>query len=462
MTTTFGPAALPVAGIRPAATLAQRLTRMLMLWVAAVWIVCVAGVVVFIHYQINHNFDNELEESGQRMLDIVTHNLDVAGRPADGAPPLVAPPPLAGTEDLVYRLVDSQGRPLLVSEPALRARFFGSAPLQQGFYNRDGWRIFTAVHPQRPLLLQLADPRPDRRRAVRRVLLGLAVPMLAVLAILPLLLGAVARRELRVLQRLEGEIAVRGGDDLRPLPLAGMPRELFSVGERVNLLLERLKQSLDVERALAANAAHELRTPLAAVRLRLQTALDAEGGVSPRDVQAAMTALDVLRHRTEKLLQLSRAESAAGLVQAPVDLVQLAATMAQEFWLTPALQERLVLRVPDGPVPAAQGDVDGLAIALRNLVENALRYGEGRGVEIDVQAPCVLVVRDHGPGVPPERLQALRSRHVRDTDSRAGYGLGLSIVSTIVERHRGRLELVSPLPDGQPGLEARIHLLPVI
>ena len=456
MNTTFGPA----PGIRPAATLAQRLTRMLMLWVAVVWIVCVAGVVVFIHYQINHNFDNELEESGQRMLDIVTHNLDVTGRPAEGAPPLVAPPPLTGTEDLVYRLVDGQGRPLLVSEPALRARFFGSAPLEQGFYNCDGWRIFTAVHPQRPLMLQLADPRPDRRRAVRRVLLGLAVPMLAVLAILPLLLGAVARRELRVLQRLEGEIALRGGDDLRPLPLAGMPRELFSVGERVNLLLERLKQSLDVERALAANAAHELRTPLAAVRLRLQTALDARGGVSSDDVQAAMTALDVLRHRTEKLLQLSRAESAAGLVQAPVDLVQLAATMAQEFWLTPALQERLVLRVPEEPVPAAQGDVDGLAIALRNLVENALRYGEGRVVEIEVQAPCVLMVRDHGPGVPPERLQALRSRHVRDTDSRAGYGLGLSIVSTIVERHRGRLDLVSPLPGGQQGLEARIHLLP--
>jgi two-component system OmpR family sensor kinase len=441
-------------------TLARRLTRMLLLWVMAVWILCVAGVVVFMHREINHNFDNELEESTLRLLDVAVHNLDVAGMPPPGAPPVMEPQPSTSTEDTIYRLVDDTGRVLLLPRVAVGAQFFLKIPLRQGFFNKDGWRVFTARHPTRPLFLQLADPRPERRRAVRQVLLGLAAPMLAVLAVLAVLLGAVARRELHVLHRLEQEIAQRDGDDLRPVELAGMPQELRSVGEHVNRLLERLAQALDVERALAANAAHELRTPLAAVRLRLQTAL--EGPISPVDVQAAVQALDVLSHRTEKLLQLSRAESAATRVQASVDLVQLAATVAQEFWQAPELLQRLVLRVPDEPVPLALGDLDGLAIALRNLVENALRYGGGGRVELLVQPPCTLAVRDHGPGVPPGRLEALRHRHVRDSATQAGYGLGLSIVSSIVEGLHGRLELISPLPGGEQGFESRIHLQPAL
>nr|WP_233168517.1 ATP-binding protein [Xylophilus sp. ASV27] len=439
-------------------TLARRLTRVLLLWVTAVWILCVAGVVVFMHREINRNFDNELEESTLRMIDVAVHNLDLAGMPPPGAPPLLEPQPLASTEDLVYRLVDDSGRVLLLPRAALNAGFFQKIPLRQGFFNKDGWRVFTARHPTRPLFLQLADPRPERRRAVRQVLLGLATPMLAVLAVLAVLLGAVARRELQVLHRLESQIAQRDGGDLRPVDLAGMPQELRSVGEHLNRLLERLAQALDVERALAANAAHELRTPLAAVRLRLHTAL--EGPLAASDVQAAVQALDVLSQRTEKLLQLSRAESAASRVQAPVDLAQLAATVAQEFWQAHEPMSRLVLRVPDAPLPLALGDLDALAIALRNLVENALRYGEGSRVELLVLPPCTLAVRDQGPGVAPGRLDALRRRHVRDSAMQAGYGLGLSIVSSIVAALQGRLELLSPLPGGARGFEARIHLQP--
>ncbi|MES2186107.1 MAG: ATP-binding protein [Pseudomonadota bacterium] len=438
-------------------TLAQRLTRALLVCFGVVWFLCLVGAVAFVHREINRNFDSELEESALRLLDVAVHNLDVAGMPGPNDPPVLEPPPLASGDTLVYRLVDDKGRPLLVPRAWTSARFFDQVPLRQGLFDTAGWRVFTARYPERPFFLQLADPRSERRQAVRRVLLGLALPMLAVLGVLAALLGAVARRELRVLHRLEAEIAQRGGEDLRPLAFDGMPRELQSVGEHVNHLLERLSHALDVERALAANAAHELRTPLAAVRLRLESAL--EGPLAREHVEAGLRAIEVLGQRTEKLLQLSRAESAAALSHTPVDLVRLAATVAEEFWQNPQLQQRLLLQVPDAPLPLALGDVDALAIALRNLVENALRYAGGGRVELRVEAPCVLVVRDHGPGVPPERLSALRQRHVRDSNLRTGYGLGLSIVTTIVARHRGRLELVSPLPGGAPGLEARIFLV---
>ncbi len=442
------------------ATLAQRLTRTLLLCVASVWIVCLAGAVAFVHYEINRNFDSELVESALRLLDVATHDLDVAGAPQPGMPPLIEPAPQASGDTLIYRLVGGGGQVLLLPRvDTPNEAFFRRVPLQAGFHNIAGWRVYTARHPQRDLLLQLADPRSERRLAVRRVLVGLALPMMAVMGVLAVLLGAVARRELRVLRRLETEIASRGSDDLRPLEFDGMPRELQSVGDHVNRLLGRLSDALDVERALSANAAHELRTPLTAARLRLQTAL--EGPLQKSDVAAALASLNVLSQRAEKLLQLSRAESAATLSSQPVDLAWLAATVAEEFWQLPAHQQRLQLQLAegDGPGPMALGDVDALAIALRNLVENALLYSTGR-VELRVEAACVLAVRDHGPGVPADRLQALRRRHVRDAAQPTGYGLGLSIVATIVERQRGRLELLSPPPAGGQGLEARMALLP--
>jgi len=440
------------------ATLAQRLTRTLLLCVASVWVACLGGAVAFVHHEINHNFDNELQESALRLLDVSAHDLDVAGRPAPGAPPVVEPAPQASGDSLIYRLVDDAGQVLLVPRDSTGEAFFRRVPLRQGFFNIQGWRVFTAHHPQRPLLLQLADPRSERRQAVRRVLVGLAVPMLGVLGVLALLLGAVARAELRVLRQLETAIAQRGGDDLAPLQLDGMPSELQSVGDHVNRLLGRLADALDVERALSANAAHELRTPLAAARLRLQTAL--EGPLQRADVAAALASLNVLSQRAEKLLQLSRAQSAAILSHQPVDLAWLAATVAEEFWQVPAVQQRLVLHVAEGaePLPMALGDVDALAIVLRNLVENALRYSDGR-VELRVVPPGLLVVRDFGPGVAPERLAALRQRHVRDAVQPTGYGLGLSIVSTIVARQLGELELLSPPGGGGVGLEVRVQLL---
>ncbi|WP_038211398.1 HAMP domain-containing sensor histidine kinase [Xenophilus azovorans] len=437
-------------------SLAARLARTLILSVGGVWLACVLGVVWYVDREINFNFDNELVEVSHRMFDIAAEQYDQLSHGQVPQAPLVAPPPMFIEDEVIYQVVDGGTRVLLRSSNATPEIF--DVPLAPGFQDTREWRIYTVRHPTRDLFMQVADPIGERRHAVNRTLVGLIVPMIAVLPLLALVLRQIARRELRVLQRLADEIALRSGADLRPIRLPGLPQELRSVADDVNRLLERLSHALDVERALAANAAHELRTPLAAARLRLQTAL--EHTLDRAEVEAALAALRTLSHRTEKLLQLSRAESGASLARTPVDLVRLAGTVAEEFWQDESAARLLELKVPDAPAAPAVGDVDALAIALRNLVENALRYGQGAGVTLEVAAPCTLIVRDAGPGVTPEQLGTLRRRHVRHGDDRTGYGLGLSIVATIVQQHGARLELASP-PAGLPqGFEARIVLPP--
>ncbi len=435
-------------------SLAGRLTRTLILSVGAIWLLCVLAVVWYVDREISFNFDNELVEVSHRMFDIAVEQYDSLSEGHVPAQALVAPPPLFIQDEVVYQMVDGGTRPLLRSSNA-RPDYF-DVPLAPGFAVTPDWRIYTVRHPTRDLYLQVADPIAERREAVDRTLFGLMVPLATALPLLGLVLWRIARAELRPLQTLAQEIAQRGSTDLRPIELAGLPKELRSVSDDVNRLLERLAHALDVERALAANAAHELRTPLAAARLRLQTALD--HGLARSDVEAALEALRQLSHRAEKLLQLSRAESAAALARRPVDLVKLAGTVAEEFWQDARAAQRLVLHLPEEALAPAQGDVDALAIALRNLIENALRYAREGVVELEVAAPATLVVRDAGPGVPPEQLKALRERHVRQTDDRTGYGLGLSIVSTIAQQQGAALSLISPPPGRACGFEARLVL----
>ena len=247
-----------------------------------------------------------------------------------------------------------------------------------------------------------------------------------------------------------------------------MPTELKIVGEGVNQLLERLGDALNVERSLAANAAHELRTPLAEVRLRLHMAIDRASQNAPgptasvpvQDVESALRALEILSHRTERLLQLSRAEGGDRAHFDKVDLVQLAEQVAQEFWQqNDHAKKRLDCVTPDTQDAIwINGDIDSLAIALRNLIDNALKHSTGHIVlEVQAEPQPTLVVRDDGLGLTTDQIQRILERHARLDQQHIGYGLGMSIVKTIVKKHGAELKLKSPPTQAKQGLEVSIR-----
>jgi two-component system, OmpR family, sensor kinase len=285
------------------------------------------------------------------------------------------------------------------------------------------------------------------------------LPMVFILPALAWIIFRIANRELAAVEHIAEQIETRGGSNLTPIKVCGASVEMNKIAVGTNRLLSKLDEALHAERALAANAAHELRTPLAAAKLSLSTAQSFPMSQESKDALEQLTgSLNTLSIRAEKLLQLSRAEAAATLSQDDVDLSVLALRVTQEFLVNPATQSRLKLELPEDQAVIARGNFDTIAIALRNLIENAFKYAANGVIHVSVISPATLLVRDEGLGVPEADLSKLRTRHVRLSPDQTGYGLGLSIVRTIAEKNNGSLVLRSPPLGFAQGFEAVLRL----
>ena len=310
-----------------------------------------------------------------------------------------------------------------------------------------------------PVTVSVAETLNKRSTLAREVLLGMVPAQVALLGIAGLLVWLGVSRGLKPLTDFAAAIEARGQDNLAPLPLIGLPRETRVLADRLNDLLSRLSRSLTAQRRFLADAAHQLRTPLAAVMLHTAAAERAP------DQAAASSALAALHRSVERaarlsqqLLSLARTdpEAAAGLAMQEIDLVVLARRVGEE-WISQALAREVDfgLVVPDSPV-RVRGDERLLSELLSNLIDNALRYGARTDgvpghVTVHVQKgpPAALSVQDDGPGIPEEERHRIFERFYRLPESGGeGCGLGLSIVEEIATAHHSAVEIASG-PDGR-------------
>jgi len=258
------------------------------------------------------------------------------------------------------------------------------------------------------------------------------------------------RNSLLPLRRLSEQAAAIGpsSTDIR-LPEAEVPREILPLVHAVNSALDRIEAGFRIQRDFTADAAHELRTPLAVLRAHIETLPD------PATREALVRDVDSMTQLVGQLLAVARAEALTVAMDEEADLNTVAVDVCS-FLAPMALKQRRMIEViaapGDCPVTA---NAEAVFNALRNLVENALTHAPpDTTVTVRVEAPAILRVEDRGPGVPAELRERIFQRFWRAERRKSGSGLGLAIVREIMQAHGGRVEV-----DDRPGGGAVFSLI---
>ena len=422
---------------------------------SALWLVAATVTGVILRGEMDEVFDNALRQTAERLLPLAV--TEIFGREAGDAGITQKLAPVNPEDEFfTYVVRDAGGRILLQSHAADPATF---PPYQgPGFAQTQTHRLYSEAALQGTIVITVAEPLSHRAQVAREIRMGLLLPLLIVL---PVALAAVilaVRLSLAPLRQFRTQIEARSARDLSEVPADDLPDEIRPLAATLNRLLARLRAAFEAERSFAANAAHELRTPLAgaiaqAQRLRSETR-DPETAARAGEIEATLKRMTRL---SERLMQLARAEGGQLRMDRAADLRPVARLVADDL-ARAGSAGRILLKLPPAPV-LSDLDPDAFGILCRNLVENALRHGaRDRPVEVTLTSEGELIVTNDGPALPPEALGRLTRRFERANGNGGGSGLGLAIVAAIAERIGSRLVLRSPRPGSTGGFQASVRL----
>jgi len=346
----------------------------------------------------------------------------------------------------------------LQTEPPARA-VLGFADIAAGGIV---WRTFSVETRDR--VIQVAQPERVRHERAAQAALRSVVPLLAVAPALALVIGWLVSRSLAPLQRLAVEVRARDSGSLQALPVAGLPEEVLPLVQSLNALLDRLGSALAAQRHFVGDAAHELRSPLTALKLQVQVMRRAPDDATRDAAARALTAgVDRATRLVEQLLALARSEAGPPREATAAPLAELVRqAMADVGPFAATRGTTLELDVADGAAAlTVAGDAD-VSVLARNLIDNAVRYSPHGGrvsvwVGGDAANPSapVLQVDDDGPGIPEADREMVFDRFVRRDNAadQTGSGLGLAIVRQVALR-QGAQVVLSESPAG--GLRVRV------
>ena len=369
-----------------------------------------------------------------------------------------------------FQVWSKQSERLLFGSPQL-----GQTPLRPDF--RDGsatvriadeaWRVFALTDADNLIQVQIGKPQSELDAAARHQLRITLLAAIVTFALLAVAIWIVIRASLRSVDRIQEIIQARRSFDLEPLPNTELPCELQPLVDSFNRLLAQLSASLEGERRFIADAAHELRTPLAALTAHAELALNARDGRSEREALLKLMAVVKRSSRLcEQLLDLARidARPEANGPQ-PIELHELVLLVARDYEVM-ASKKQQTLSLQVEPC-AMKGYIDELGILIRNLIDNALRYaGEGGRIEIVCQnaigdggaKEVRLRVADDGPGVPTEERARIFDRFYRVAGSGdRGSGIGLSLVARIAQVHEASVDVSEGIAGRGFGITVRFR-----
>lgn len=438
--------------MRAPRSLQGRLGLLLGVALTALWVAAATVTALIARGEIEEVFDAALQETAQRILPLAV--VDILNREEAGISQRLAAI-REHDEFFTYIVRDDQGRILLRSHAADPGVFPAWEGI--GFRQTATHRLYSDEAVQGTIRITVAEPLDHRASVAREIQMGLGLPLLVVLPMALLAIVLAVRASLAPLRQFRDRLSARGARDLSPVASEGLPSEIAPLADTVNSLLGRLETAFAAERSFAANAAHELRTPLAgaiaqAQRLQAETR-DAAAKARAAEIEATLKRLTRL---SERLLQLARAEGGRLRRDVATDLCPVTRLIVDDL-ARDAEPGRILLTLPDSAV-MSDLDPDAFAIVLRNLIENALRYGQTETpVEVSLQADGTLIVTNDGPVVPAEDLERLTHRFERARSDGEGSGLGLAIVKSIAERSGSSFEVRSPRESHDTGFEARFR-----
>ncbi|MDR3538999.1 MAG: ATP-binding protein [Acetobacteraceae bacterium] len=429
----------------------SRLIWLLVSALACLWLLGSVAAAILTRFEVNERLDNALQEVAQRLMPITD---DSAAEPTtlrDRAERMV---PALDPRALAYQILDAAGQVVVRSPNAPEVPFTG-AP-HSGFQDSTHYRIYTAPSPNGAYWLEVAEPEVHRSEAIGRAIELAVFPLVGFLPLSWMVIRWVVRRSLRSLIELQQEIGKRDGTNLARIPDLTLPAELLPIHAAVNRLLDRLQRALANERQFAANSAHELRTPIAAALAQMQV-LSTQLHDAAQTERAGLIIRQIkgIGELTEKLLQLSRAGAGLALNREPVDLMPVLRVLVDEFRRQDGVGDRLQLYSHGTSEFIVRSDIDVVGIAIRNLLENAVRYGAVNDViRVVATADHSIQVASGGPPVRPDLMGVLTQPFQRGTTVGQGRGLGLAIVNSIMQQVGGSLRLSSPAKGRSEGFEA--------
>jgi two-component system, OmpR family, sensor kinase len=315
---------------------------------------------------------------------------------------------------------------------------------------RGEWRVYSAIVGDN--VVQLAQPLSIRNRVAAGVAWRTLWPLVLLLPFLGVAIWVIVGRGLAPLQRVTRALDTRHPEALDPLSDQRLPQEVRPVVRALNALLSRLSAALDTQKAFVADAAHELRTPLAAVQIQAQLVGRAQDDDTRREALKDLhEGIARATRLAEQLLALARSEPDAKAARASVDLSALLDDCVRNYVLV--AQERGVdLGIEASEPSTVTGDPDALRVMFNNLIDNATKYTP-RGGRVDVclklnDGHPIVLIADTGPGIPQEERERVFDRFYRVGEgvNRArtdvsGSGLGLAIVRRIADQHGARVTL---------------------
>lgn len=434
---------------QPRWSLRRRLLVLLLTMTIGLWVL--SAMLFYFEAQAEGRklFDRALSESGALLLRLAEHEIDEHG--PSMATELLRAETHASPSELRFQIWTqdlrtradtriSSDRPFM----PLDAAGFGWAEVKGA-----QWRVYAGWNPSHTLQVQIAEPMTRRKELSSWTYVHLTLLAGLLLPVSMVLIWWILTRSIEPLRRSANAVAERSPDDLRPVGSADAPEEVRPLLTALDRLLGRVREALQRERRFTSDAAHELRSPLAAVRVNAQVLCAARDDKEREEVSANLLAsVDRGSRLIDQLLMLARVDSRnpAQLPNTPVALEELVQSECAAQ-LPNADQKGISLsRITESVL--VSGDEALLRILVRNLIDNAIRYSPN-GSQVQVccrihEGTAELTVSDNGPGIAPEERERVFERFYRvvGNDS-TGSGLGLSIVRSIAELHGGSVQALT-------------------